>query len=84
MATSLVAGLAMSISTGIQIGFSAATALKLVGAFAVGAGLSLVSRALMPKPDQPGDPGQTITNRNPSASRKIIYGRIRAAALSST
>ena len=51
---------------------------SLFAAFALGAGLSLVSRALMPKPDigtQMG--GQSVMTREAAHSRKIIYGRAR-------
>ena len=51
---------------------------SLFAAFALGAGLSLVSRALMPKPDigtQMG--GQSVMTREAASSRKIIYGRAR-------
>ena len=47
-------------------------------AFALGAGLSMVSRALMPKPDlgtQMG--GRSVMTREAASSRKIIYGRAR-------
>jgi hypothetical protein len=50
----------------------------MAAAFAIGAGLSMVSRALMPKPSI----GQQLTGldftvREPDATRKIIYGRTR-------
>ena len=51
---------------------------SLFAAFALGAGLSLVSRALMAKPDvgaQMG--GQSVMTREAASSRKIIYGRAR-------
>jgi hypothetical protein len=50
----------------------------LVTAFAIGAGMSIITRALMPKPDlgQMMD-GITATVREPAASRKIIYGKVR-------
>ena len=47
-------------------------------AFAIGAGLSLVSRALMPKPDLGAQmAGQSVMTREAAHSRKIIYGRAR-------
>ena len=51
---------------------------SLFAAFALGAGLSLVSRALMPKADvgaQMG--GQSVMTREAATSRKIVYGRAR-------
>ena len=50
----------------------------LITAFAIGAGMSFITRALMPKPDlgQMMD-GITTTVREPAASRKIIYGQMR-------
>lgn len=47
-------------------------------AFAIGAGLSVISRALMPKPDFGAlMKGITTTVREPTASRKVIYGKVR-------
>tara|TARA_R110001632_G_scaffold57993_1_gene141554 strand:- start:2299 stop:4695 length:2397 start_codon:yes stop_codon:yes gene_type:complete len=72
MAITLIAGLASMGGAAI-----AGTAWSFA-AFALGAGLSLVSRALMPKPDlgaQMG--GTTVTSRDAAHSRKIIYGRAR-------
>jgi hypothetical protein len=47
-------------------------------AFAIGAGLSVLSRALMPKPDFGAMmEGITGTVREPTASRKVIYGKVR-------
>ena len=74
MATAVLAGLATAASTIIAKGLTWA-AFK---AFAIGAGLSLVSQALMPKPDlgsQMG--GRSVTTREPAHSRKIVYGRSR-------
>ena len=47
-------------------------------AFAIGAGLSLVSRALAPKPSF-GEQlrGITQTTRDPAGSRKLVYGQMR-------
>jgi len=78
MAVTLIAGLAsvgsaMAAAGAFAIGWGAAFT-----AFAIGAGLSLVSRALMPKPDlgaQMG--GQSVMTREAAHSRKIIYGRAR-------
>ena len=74
MAITLVAGLVAAASSVIAVGFTTAA----FTAFAIGAGLSLVSRALMPKPDigtQMG--GQSVTTREAAHSRKIVYGRAR-------
>ena len=77
MAIALTAGIASALASGGAIlgltGLAAYTA-----AFAIGAGLSLVSRALMPKLDlgtQMG--GQSVTTRESAQSRKIVYGRAR-------
>lgn len=49
-----------------------------LGYFALGAGMSIVSRALAPKPDLGAQlRGITQTTREPASSRKIIYGRMR-------
>jgi len=78
MAIAVVAGLAsvgsaMVAAGTLAIGWSAA-----IGAFALGAGLSMVSRALAPKPNLGAQiRGITTTTREPAGSRKIIYGRIR-------
>ena len=78
MGVSLIAGLvsvgsAMVAAGAFAIGWGAAFT-----AFAIGAGLSMVSRALMPKPDlgtQMG--GRSVMTREAASSRKIIYGRAR-------
>lgn len=80
MAVAAVAGLTSAIG-------AAAAKLTIFGltgwlaagaAFAIGAGLSVVSRALMPKPDIGQQmTGLTTTVREPASSRKIIYGRAR-------
>ena len=78
MAISLVAGLsavggAMITAGKFAIGFKAA-----FGAFAMGAGLSSLSRALAPKPNMNASMrGQTITNRDPVGTRKVVYGKTR-------
>ena len=49
-----------------------------VGAFALGAGLSMVSRALAPKPNLGAQMrGVTQTSREPASSRKVVYGKMR-------
>lgn len=78
MAVAVVAGLAsvgsaMVAAGTLAIGWSAA-----IGAFALGAGLSMVSRALAPKPNIGAQMrGITTTTREAASSRKIIYGRMR-------
>jgi len=78
MAITLVAGLAsvggaMAAAGAFAIGWTAAFT-----AFAIGAGLSLVSRALMPSPDLGAAMGgRSVTSRDAAHSRKIVYGRAR-------
>ena len=78
MAVAAVAGLmsiggAMAAAGTLAIGWSVAAT-----AFAIGAGLSIVSRALMPKPELGASlTGLTSTVREPASTRKIIYGRSR-------
>ena len=77
MAITLIAGLASAGSAWAAAGFALSLSAAF-GAFAIGAGLSLVSRALMPKPDigsQMG--GRSVTAREAAHSRKIVYGRAR-------
>ena len=57
---------------------AAVQGLSFWAAFAVTAGLSVVSRALSPRPKAGGNlGGQTVTKREPAHSRKIVYGRSR-------
>ena len=73
MAVALVAGL---VSVGGAI--IAQTGINLFVAFAIGAGLSMVSRALMPSPDLGSQmSGRSVTSRDAAHSRKIVYGRAR-------
>ncbi len=77
MAITFVAGLASvgsaMIAAGGLISIGAA-----FGAFAIGAGLSLVSRALAPSPDLGAQmAGQSVMTRDAAHSRKIVYGRAR-------
>lgn len=78
MAIAAIAGLAsvgtaMAAAGTLAIGWAAAAT-----AFAIGAGLSMVSRALMPKPDLGQQlSGLTTTVREPAAPRQLIYGRAR-------
>jgi len=84
MAISAIAGLAamggaaaaaIAAGTFAAFGFAAAAT-----AFAIGAGLSVISRALMPKPDFGAMmKGVTGTVREPTASRKVIYGKVRVS-----
>ena len=82
MATAVIAGLAAAGSASLAAG--ALTVFGLSGfaayaaVFAIGAGLSMISTALMPKPSYGQQMvGTDITVREPDASRKIVYGRIR-------
>ena len=85
MAVSAIAGLASVVgaagAAGALTGFTAFfgfVATSGLTAFAIGAGLSLISRALMPKPDFGAMmQGVTGTVREPTASRKVIYGKAR-------
>ncbi len=73
MAVALVAGL---VSVGGAI--IANAGINLFVAFAIGAGLSMVSRALMPSPDLGSQmSGRSVTSREAAHSRKIVYGRAR-------
>jgi hypothetical protein len=82
MAVAAVAGIVSAVGSaaaGLTIfGLSATTLGGFAAAFALGAGLSMVSRALIPKPSI----GQQLTGldftvREPDATRKMIYGRTR-------
>ena len=85
MAVAAVAGLASAAGAvgmaGGLVGFSLfglSVAGSLAASFAIGAGLSMISRALMPKPDMGQQmTGLSTTVREPASSRKIIYGRAR-------
>ncbi len=80
MAIAAVAGLAAGIGAAAAGAafFGATGFLAFAGYFAVGAGLSAVSRALAPKPNLGVSMrGLTRTVRSPAGSRKIIYGKIR-------
>lgn len=76
MAITVVAGLASAGGYIASVGLAGMTLAGFASAFAVGAGLSMVSRALMPKPDlstQLG--GLETTVREPAMARQLIYGR---------
>ena len=82
MAVSAIAGLvgaAGAAAAGITVfGLAATTLAGFAAAFALSAGMSLVSRALMPKPDMGAAMrGTTATVREPASSRKVVYGRAR-------
>lgn len=77
MAFALIAGIAAAAPAIITGGLAAWS----WGAFALGAGLSMLSRALMPSISSSTtgaiDRGTTVTSRDASSSRKIIYGETR-------
>lgn len=86
MAVSAIAGIAATVGAAGAAG--ALTSLAAFGAFlgtsgalvafAIGAGLSVVSRALMPKPDFGGMlGGVTGTVREPASTRRVVYGQCR-------
>jgi len=78
MAVSAIAGIASALSAAVSIGFSAITFGQVAAAFAIGAGLSMVSRALAPKPNIGAQMrGITATTREPAGTRKIVYGQMR-------
>ena len=73
MAVALIAGL---VTVGGAI--IANTGISLFLAFAIGAGMSIVSRALMPSPDMGAQMGgRSVMTREAAHSRKIVYGRAR-------
>ena len=76
MAISLVAGISSAV--GYAITATTFSLTKMFVAFAAGAGLSSLSRALAPKPNMNASlRGQTITNRDPVGTRKVVYGKTR-------
>ena len=83
MAVTAIAGIASALgAAAAQIGAAGffATLFSAAGAtaFAIGAGLSMVSRALAPKPNIGAQMrGITQTSREPAGSRKIVYGQMR-------
>jgi len=78
MAVTVIAGLASAGGAWAAGSFAAMSLGAFAGAFAIGAGLSLVSRALAPKPSFGAAlAGTNVTVREPDASRKMIYGRAR-------
>ncbi len=77
MAISAIAGLASVGSAMIAAGTFAIGMTTALTAFAVGMGLSAVSRALMPKPDNVSLSGITENVRSSISPKKIIYGQTR-------
>ena len=76
MAISAIAGLAAL--GGAALGGLVTSFAVGLGYFALGAGLSIVSRALTPKPDFSGMmQGVTGTIREAASTRKVIYGKCR-------
>ena len=54
----------------------AAAIIRFAVTFAISAGLSMVAQALMPKPKS-RLPATSVTERNPRAARRLVYGRMR-------
>ena len=82
MAISAIAGLAAvggaAGAAAVAGTFAAFGLTNALVAFAIGAGLSVVSRALMPKPDFGGMlGGVTGTVREPASTRRVVYGQCR-------
>ena len=81
MAVSAVAGIVSAVSAAAAASggfFAALFSLAGAKAFAIGAGLSMISRALGPKPNLGAQMrGITTTTREPAGSRKIVYGKMR-------
>lgn len=81
MAISAIAGLATAVGAALAPGaltlFGLGAAGSFAAAFAVGAGLSAVSRALMPRPSFDQMRGLNFNVRDPQSPKKMIYGRSR-------
>ena len=85
MAIAAIAGLASAAgAVGVAGGlaglslFGLGVAGSLAASFAIGAGLSMVSRALMPTPSVGAQmSGTTTTVREPASTRTMVYGRAR-------
>ena len=78
MAVTVIAGLTSLAGKMIALKTFAIGWATAATAFAIGAGLSLVSRALMPSPNLGAAMGgRSITTREAAQSRKIVYGRAR-------
>lgn len=75
MAVSAVVGIISAIGAGVAYGFAASVVMT---GFAVGFGLSALSKALAPKVDLGAQiRGTTVTTRDSAGSRKIVYGKMR-------
>ena len=80
MAVAIVAGIAAVGSAAVAAGTLAIGWGTAAAAFAIGAGLSMVGRAIAPKPKLSTGAslaGLTTTVREPATSKKLIYGRTR-------
>ena len=82
MAVSAIAGIASAVGSALAATsgtfFANLFSMAAAKAFAIGAGLSMVSRALAPKPNIGAQMrGITATTREPAGSRKLIYGKMR-------
>ena len=82
MAVSAIAGIASAVGSALAATsgtfFYNLFSMAAAKAFAIGAGLSMVSRALAPKPNIGAQMrGITATTREPAGSRKLIYGKMR-------
>jgi len=85
MAVSAVVGLVTAAGGAIAAGgIAAMTFFGLTGGaafaamFALGAGVSMLSKALIPKPDLGAQMrGVTVTTRDPAGPRKLVYGKVR-------
>jgi hypothetical protein len=76
MAVSTIAGLASSL--GYAIATETFKWIVFAKFFALGAGLSMISRALAPKPNLGAQlEGITQTTREPASPRQLIYGQVR-------
>lgn len=72
---SAVVGIITAVGAGMAYGFTAAVVMT---GFAIGAGLSVLSKALAPKVDLGAQiRGTTVTTRDAAGSRKIVYGKTR-------
>jgi len=77
MAVATVAAIGSYLGASIAAG-AFLTGYLAVSAFALGAGLSIVSRALAPKPNLGAQlRGITQTTREPAGPRQLVYGRMR-------
>jgi len=72
MAITLITSIAM----GVGVGMTAAVYAFSWAAFAISAGFSLLSKAMVPKSDLTGQmSGRSVMTRDAAHSRKIVYGR---------